>query len=109
MEVEKGEEEDMKKMEEEEGNEEMGGMVSEESEESEDGRDRTKAYRVWALENLYKLVMTTKSLDIFPLIRLLFVVGCFDTQNDPKQGRLTKEIERINEIDKNGLITCSHC
>ena len=90
MEVEKGEGQSMKKME-EEGNEEMGGMISEESEESEDGRDRTKAYRVWALENLYKLVMTTKSLDIFPLIRLLFVVGCFETQNDPKQGKLNNE------------------
>ena len=100
MEVKKGEKEGMKKME-EEGNEEMGGMVSEESEESEeseDGRDRTKAYRVWALENLYKLVTTTKSLDIFPLLRSLFVVGCFEAQNDPKQGRL------VHEIDKKSIL-----
>ena len=101
MEMEKGEEEGMKKME-EEGNEE-----SEESEESEDGRDRTKAHRIWALENLYKLVMTTKSLDTFPLIRLLFVVGCFETQNDPKPGTVSNEKKKITRSQFTPFISLS--
>ena len=81
---ENGEEEKEKSMTEEGKGEEES---EEESEESEDGRDRTKSYRIWALENLYKLVMTANPQNTFALIRLLFVVGCFQTQDEPKQGK----------------------
>lgn len=79
-------EDNEKEKEEKEMNEE-GKSEEESEEESEDGRDRTKSYRIWALENLYKLVMTANPQDTFALIRLLFVVGCFQTQDEPKQGR----------------------
>lgn len=84
---ENGEEEKEKSMTEEGKGEEESEEESEESEESEDGRDRTKSYRIWALENLYKLVMTANPQNTFALIRLLFVVGCFQTQDEPKQGK----------------------
>lgn len=63
-------------------------MEEESSEESsEETRDIPSIHRIWALENLYKLVMSTASLDPLQLVRLLFVVSCVQGTDEAKPGR----------------------
>ena len=61
-------------------------MDEEESSEesSEEGRDVLSLHRIWALENLYELVMSTDSLNPIQLVRLLFVVSCVQGEEEVK-------------------------
>ena len=64
-------------------------MEEEESSEesSEEGRDVLSLHRIWALENLYELVMSTGSLNPLQLVRLLFVVSCIQGGEEVKPRR----------------------
>ena len=64
-------------------------MEEEESSEesSEEGRDVLSLHRIWALENLSELVMSTGSLNPLQLVRLLFVVSCIQGGEEVKPRR----------------------